>query len=116
MKYTLLEALQKTSSRTLTSVEFVWDYVQIKFDDYVLTAITHPTIGKGGKFYNWQENNYKNILCEIIGNTLDSVSLNDDKLCLFFSNLSTICISLLPEDYIGPEALEFRSDQGIWVV
>lgn len=101
----------------LSSVEFVRDYVQFRFDGPYLTAITTPVIQDGESLYKWGTFGYCDILCKCIGVTLrNAFVLPDKEIYLEFDNDIRITISLKPEDYFGPEAAIFsKSEQDVWV-
>ena len=51
----------------LSSVEFVQDYVQLRFDGPCLTAITPPRVHRLNEAFEWGMPEYRNLLCERIG-------------------------------------------------
>ena len=101
----------------LSSVEFVRDYIQLRFDGPSLTAITPPIIRSEENNYEWEMSGYCDVLRKCIGMTLHDASvLLGKEIYLEFDNGVRITISLNPEDYVGPEAVVFNDgQQGVWV-
>jgi hypothetical protein len=101
----------------LSSVEFVRDYVQLRFDGPYLTAITTPVIQDGKNLYERTTSGYCDVLCKCIGITLrNAFILPNKEIHLEFDNGIHITISLKPEDYFGPEAAIFSNgEQDLWV-
>ncbi len=86
----LNSAIGQLKGRVLSSVEFVQDYVQLRFDGPCLTAYTHPIFNPGTECLVWGASG--------------------------FESGAVISVSLLDEDYIGPEAVQFTSEDGsIWI-
>jgi hypothetical protein len=45
--------------RQLSAVEFVQDYLQLRFDGPCLTAITHPRVSVGNRWWEWGISGYR---------------------------------------------------------
>ena len=101
--------------RTLSSVEFVQDYLQLRFDGPYLTAYTLPTITAGPVKLNWAQPGYRDGLCTQIGHQITQAGIEGEDLLISFDNDAVVGISFREDDYQGPEALEFVSDDGKWV-
>ena len=101
----------------LSSVEFVQDYLQLRFDGPCLTTITHPRVHVGNKWYMWGIPGYRDQLCERITQVVSRVSLiEDQELCIEFDDHTCIAVSLRQEDYRAAEAARFDDGQGgYWV-
>ena len=97
--------LQRLVGRELSSVEFVQDYVQLRFEGPSLTAITWPTIRVGQEISEVNSNGYRDKLCGLIRQTVRSTLLIVDKeIRIEFDDGTLLLISLAPEDYCAAEA------------
>jgi len=112
---TLAEALDRLKGEQLSSVEFVHDYVQLRFDGPYLSVYVGPTIESKSRRLDWNTPGYRDELCGCIGRKLVSVSVRDEDVTLRFEHGVAIVISLRKEDRVGPEALQFVDGTGIWV-
>ena len=110
--------LQQFKGKSLSSVEFVQDYVQLRFDGSTLTAYIWPYLQVGSQTFSWGDLPYKDSLCARIGVQVKDASFIDGRdLTIWFEDGAMLKISLRDEDYRGPEALQFVNDQGsTWVV
>jgi hypothetical protein len=117
---TLAGALEQIVGRALRSVTFVADYVQFAFHGAGLTAYTLPTVGSGFQNLKWGQLGYRDALSTQIGCRVQRVEVDDQHVSVIFEGASAISISLLDEDYMGPEALQFllneERPERIWVV
>jgi hypothetical protein len=101
----------------LSSVEFVQDYLQLRFDGPCLTAVTHPRVRVGNTWFTWGDPWYRNQLCERISSIVHKASVREDQeICLDFDDGSHLSISLRPEDYRAAEAAMFNDGQDGWWV
>jgi hypothetical protein len=114
---TLVEALEKIVGSPLSSVTFVADYVQFAFDGPGLTAYNLPVVGSGSHRLEWDQPGYRDVLCRQIGRRVERVEVDDQHVAVLFEGGTVVSISLLDNDYIGPEALQFWLNQDRpWVV
>ncbi len=112
----LNSAIGQLKGRVLSSVEFVQDYVQLRFDGPCLTAYTHPIVNPGTECLVWGASGYSDRLCEQIGSTVIAAGASGTEVSVGFESGAVISVSLLDEDYIGPEAVQFTSEDGsIWI-
>lgn len=111
-------SLDRIVGNKLSSVEFVMDYHQLRFDGPCITAYIHPEVTVADTIYRWGEPGYRDALCERIASVVQKASIVEDKeLCVDFDDGSSISISLRSEDYEGPEAVEFYlDDRHLWVL
>jgi len=101
----------------LTSVEFVQDYVQLRFDGPVLTVITWPLVDLHEHEVRWGERGFRNELCSRIGEkVIRAEILPRDSLQLEFGDGAIFKVSLRDEDYRAAEAVRFESDPATWWV
>jgi hypothetical protein len=95
----------------LSSVTFVQDYLQLNFDGPCLTAYTWPVVEIAGLCYHWGEQDYRNQLCERIARIVLSVSVTEgDAIRIGLDDGAIIMVSLHDEDYEGPEAAMFNTN------
>jgi len=89
----------------LTAVEFVADYVQLRFNGPALTLYGWPHILLADFSIAFGEPEYRNALCAQIGETVAKASLEEDEaLTIEFESGTVIALSLREEDMDGPEA------------
>lgn len=102
----------------LSSVEFVQDYLQLRFDGPCLTAVTHPKVYVENTWFVWGTPGYRDRLCERIGKMVSTASVVESQaICIEFDDKSCIAISLRPEDYRAAEAAIFdngHEDSWVW--
>jgi len=97
--------LRQLIGRELSSVEFVRDYVQLRFDGPCLSAYTMPTVQTSDRVITPSAPGYVGALVDRIGRIVGAVeSHEEDRLELRFSDGVTIAISLRPGDYRAAEA------------
>jgi hypothetical protein len=103
----------------LSSIEFVRDYIQFRFDGPCLTAITNPNIIVGHKQYSRNDTGFCDILLGFIGLQVEETSLRETEIInIHFSGGRSINISLRTEDLQGrsAEAVNFTDGQGgMWI-
>jgi len=117
MPMTLGDAVQELQGKPLSSVEFVQDYIQLRFDGPCLTAYTLPVVSSGSNILTADSFDYRNQLCTQIGHVVVACRAEIDELLMKFDDGVEIRISLRDDDYRGAEALEFISEDGhTWVV
>ncbi len=98
---------QQIVGRRLSGVTFVMDYVQLQFDPPpTVNALTPITVRCGSKTAVTGDEPFRNVLCEQIPKTVSAVTLREkDSLAFTFEDGSSISLSLRPEDYVCPEAV-----------
>jgi hypothetical protein len=115
-KQTLAEAIRELIDRVLSSVEFVADYVQLRFDGPTLTAYNPPSVRWGSDNHIWGEPGYRDALCEQIGSRIEGTTVDDERVTIAIETGATIVISLRHGGHASPEALQFFLDKSrIWV-
>ena len=107
--------------RALVSVNFIFDYIQLQFDDMSLAALTPLRVNDGQRWLEPERPGYRDALCGRITKVVRHGSFEPDReIKLEFDDLSVITISLRPEDYHGPEAatltgtFDGSSFMGVW--
>jgi hypothetical protein len=114
----LNDSLSQLCGTILTSVEFVLDYLVLKFEGPTLTTYTRPSVSVGGKTLSWAQVGYRDAVCERIGVKVVSTNIVDnDELTIAFADEARFRVSLRSEDYRGIEAVYFtRGTGGFWVI
>ena len=97
----------------LTAVEFVQDYLQLRFDGPVLTLYAWPHVLLSEYSIAFGEPEYRNALCAQIGEKVEEATLEEgDSLTIKLENETVLALSLREEDLDGPEAGSF-SETGL---
>jgi len=94
----------------LTAVEFVQDYLQLRFGDPLLALFAWPHIADAD-FVSIAhgEPGYRDALCSVIGEDVSATTFNEgSELTIEFENGTVIALSLREEDLATPEAGHFR--------
>lgn len=103
----------------LSGVTFVRDYLQLQFDPLPLLNVFTPiSIISGNSIVRSGEEAFANAIVSQINKGVAQVILQEeDSLDLVFENTSIVSISIRPEDYVGPEAVNmYLPDQSIVVI
>ena len=89
----------------LKAVEFVEDYLQLRFGEPLLKLYDWPHVLLTDFSVAYGEPEYRNALCAQIGETVSAAMLEeDDALTLEFGNGVVFGLSLREEDVDGPES------------
>src|SRR5437763_16088370 len=97
------EPLNTIVGEHLSSVEFVLDYVQLRFDGPCLTVNAPFLVTVMGTRYKQGSPGYRDSLCERIGHAVRrAFTVDDEKIVIEFHGHSEIEISLKPEERISP--------------
>ncbi len=89
----------------LVGVEFVQDYLQLRFAAPLFTLYAWPHVLFPDFSVAYGEPEYRNALCAQIGEKVVSASLEeDDALTIEFENGTVFGLSLREEDIDGPES------------
>lgn len=101
----------------LTAVEFVGDYLRLRFADApgtpgpMLTLYTWPHVLLSEFSIAFGEPEYRNALCAQIGETVGTARLEElDSLTVEFESGTVIALSLREEDLDGPESGSYSAD------
>ncbi len=103
----------------LSGVTFVRDYLQLEFNPPPrLSAFTPVTVRAGFDTAKLGDPGFANLLIAQINKYVKAVELQPlNALTITFDDDSIIAISLIPDDYVGPEALTFaRRDKQLLVL
>lgn len=94
----------------LTAVEFVQDYLQLRFDGPLLTLYAWPHVLLSEFSVAFGEPEYRNALCAQIGETVEEAELDEgNSLTVKLENGTVFALSLREEDLDGPEAGAFSA-------
>jgi hypothetical protein len=89
----------------LKAVEFVEDYLQLRFGDPLLKLLGWPYVMLTDFSVAFGEPEYRNALCAQIGEQVSAAMLeDDDALTIEFANGVVFGLSLREEDRDGPES------------
>ena len=95
----------------LTAVEFVADFLRLRFDGPMLTLYAWPHILLSDFSIAFGEPEYRNALCAQIGEMVAKASLEEmEALTVEFESGTVIALSLREEDLDGPEAGSYSED------
>jgi hypothetical protein len=102
--------IERIIGEQLSSVEFVQDYVQLKFDGPTLTVFTWPVLRIATMTVHSRDAGYKDHLCERIGHKVSAAAIRDENsINITFDDGAEVSISLKPQDRQGPEAGYFAA-------
>ena len=89
----------------LVAVEFVQDFLQLRFDGPLLTLYAWPHVLLSEFSVAFGEPEYRNALCAQISEKVAQASLEEgDALTIEFENGTVFGLSLREEDVDGPES------------
>jgi hypothetical protein len=95
----------------LTAVEFVADYVRLRFDGPMLTMYAWPHLLFPDFSLGYGEPEYRNGLCAQIGELVSKAELEElNSLTIEFESGTVIALSLREEDLDSPEAGSYSAD------
>ena len=111
------QVLQAIVGKQLSSVEFVQDYVQLRFDGPTLTAVTPPTIEIGDGAFLWNEPGFRDEICKRITRKVVAARIvPGDSVQIELDDATIVKVSLKTEDYRAAEAANFRTMSEWWVL
>jgi len=89
----------------LSAVEFVQDFLRLRFDGPMLTLYAWPHVLLADFSIAFGEPEYRNALCAQIGEIVAKASLEElEALTVEFESGTVIALSLREEELSGPEA------------
>jgi hypothetical protein len=95
----------------LTAVEFVGDYLRLRFDGPMLTMYAWPHLLFPEFSLGYGEPEYRNGLCAQIGETVAKAACEEfESLTVELESGTVIALSLREEDLSGPEAGSYSED------
>lgn len=107
-------SLNTLAGEHLTAVEFVDDFLQLRFGDALLTLFVWPDVADADAIsVAFGQPGYRDALCSTIGENVTDASLDEGRsLTVEFENGTVFALSLRPEDLDTPEVGSFRSVDG----
>jgi hypothetical protein len=97
----------------LSAVEFVSDYLRLRFDGPTLTLYAWPHILLEDFSLAFGQPEYRNAVCAQIGEMVAKAKLEElDSLTIEFESGTVIALSLREEDMDGPEAGSYSASGG----
>jgi hypothetical protein len=95
----------------LTTVEFVQDFLRLRFDGPMLTLYAWPHLLLPDFSVGYGEPEYRNGLCAQIGEMVAKASLEElEALTVEFESGTVIALSLREEELSGPQAGSYSED------
>ena len=95
----------------LTAVEFVSDFLRLRFDGPMLTLYAWPHVLLADFSVAFGEPEYRNALCAQIGEMVGTAKLEElDAMTVEFESGTVIALSLREEDLDGPESGSYSAD------
>jgi hypothetical protein len=95
----------------LTAVEFVGDYLRLRFDGPMLTLYAWPHVLLADFSIAYGEPEYRNAVCAQIGEMVAKAALVElEALTVEFESGTVIALSLREEELDGPEAGSYSAD------
>ncbi len=89
----------------LKAVEFVEDFLQLRFETPLLTLYDWPHVLLPDFSVAFGEPEYRNALCSLLGEEVSAASLEEGSaLTIEFANGMVLGLSLREEDVDGPES------------
>jgi hypothetical protein len=111
----MIEQLLKSSP--LSQVIFVHDYIQLIFESIGLSIFNKVELHSDGKVLQRKDLGFCDPLVSLIDQPVAKIEIEIDKdFSITFENLTTLVISLHPNDAIGPEAFQLVDGQGVIIV
>ena len=96
--------MESLVGQELSAVEFVQDYVQLRFDGPLVTFYEWPEVFREEGSYAFGEPEYRNVLCALIGESVSAASVEEgEALEIGFESGVNVRVSLRLEDISGPE-------------
>lgn len=108
-----LSSLDRLVGKAVSAICFVENYVEVVFEELVLTCYTMPIICVDGKDTEYTAFEYRNELCRLIGRAVEATSERlREELSVYFNVDSYLRISLEFEDGSSVEAAMLHERAG----
>lgn len=98
----------------LTAVEFVQDFLQLRFEEALLTLLVWPDAADAdGISVAFGQPGYRDALCSVIGEEVANADYTEGRsVTVEFENGTIFALSLRPEDLDTPLAGSFQAADG----
>jgi hypothetical protein len=103
--------LTKLFHRQLSAVVFIRDYIQLQFDGPVLSLLVYPSVDIENERFKIGDVEYRNKICQLIGEEVVEVTEDGTNLILLFSGKGKILVAL-KNDMDIPETAVLRDEEG----
>jgi len=102
----------------LSGIVFVRDYLQFQFNPPPQLNVYSMRVvaSSGGRSAAFGEEPFANLALTLIGKFVREVRVDEHCFEIVFADESRIAISLRPEHYQGPEAVDFQGRDNKWAV
>jgi hypothetical protein len=102
----------------LSGIVFVRDYLQLQFNPLPQLNVYSSRVvaSLDGRSAAFGEEAFANLAIGLIGKFVKEVKVDEEAFRILFENAAEIVISLRPEHYVGPEAVEFQGRDNLWTV
>ena len=102
----------------LSGIVFVRDYLQLQFNPppQINVYSGHVVVSANGRSAKFGEEAFANLALGLIGKFVQEVKVDEQSFRILFADASEILISLRPEHYQGPEAVDFQGRDHLWAV
>jgi hypothetical protein len=106
--------LEAMIGQELSAVEFVLDFVQLRFDGPLVTFYEWPEVFREEGSYAFGEPEYRDVLCALIGESVSAASVEEvEALEIEFESGAAVRVSLRLEDISGPEGESVEYADGV---
>jgi hypothetical protein len=112
MDQSFADALQRLQGEQLSSVEFLQDYVQLRFDGPCLSAYNPHHLAQENSTIAWGQPGYCDALCRLIAHRVQKTTVAEDGISVTFDNDTVWTMSLGDQGQTGPEAFYFVDMEG----
>jgi hypothetical protein len=102
----------------LSGIVFVRDYLQLQFNPPPQLNVysRRVVVSSGDRSAAFGEEPFANLALTLIGKFVREVRVDEHCFEIVFADESRIAISLRPEHYQGPEAVDFQGRNNNWAV
>ena len=100
----------------LSGIVFVRDYLQLQFNPppQINVYSSHVVVLADGRSAKFGEEAFAILALNLIGKFVKEVKVDEKSFRILFADASEILISLRPEHYQGPEAVDFQGRDSQW--
>jgi hypothetical protein len=99
----------------LSAVEFVQDFLVLRFEGPSITFYTWPEVFREEGSYAFGEPEYRNVLCALLAEGVTAATLEEDEAIeIGFASGAIVRASLREEDLDVPVAGEIAIDGEVW--
>ena len=107
--------LTSIDGQELSAVEFVQDYLQLRFEGPLLTLFVWPELFREEGSYAYGEPEYRNHLCALLSEGVTAATLEENEAIeIEFQSGVIVRASLREEDLDSPVAGEFSDGAETW--